>query len=110
MTAPNLEYKANHTIAKFHRSSSYIRGLMGPVGSGKSVGCAMEIMKRAFEQRPNHEGIRKTKWVVIRNTYRELEDTTLRTWFDHFPPNKFPGFKQRTMTHRLRFGQGAYQL
>lgn len=30
-------------------------------------------------------GLRKTRWVIIRNTYRELIDTTMRTWFDWIP-------------------------
>ena len=30
-------------------------------------------------------GIKKTRWVVVRNTYPELRDTTMRTIFDWFP-------------------------
>jgi hypothetical protein len=31
-----------------------------------------------MEQRPGPDGIRRTRWVVIRNTYPELRDTTRR--------------------------------
>ena len=47
-------------------------------------------MKRAVQQKLifNDEyvnGIRKSRWAIIRNTYRELIDTTMQTWFDWFP-------------------------
>ena len=77
-------------MSDFHRSNDFVRALMGPIGSGKSVACCTDIMKRATEQKiiysddyPN--GIRKSRWAIIRNTYRELIDTTMQTWFDWFP-------------------------
>ena len=46
-------YNAERTPALFHASDAFVRGLMGPVGSGKSVACCMEILSRAIRQRPN---------------------------------------------------------
>jgi len=66
--------------AAFHADDSFVRGLMGPVGSGKSSSCCVEIMRRAIEQRPSPDGIRRSRWLVIRNTYPELKSTTIRTW------------------------------
>lgn len=78
------------TMERFHASNDFVRALIGPIGSGKSVSCCTDIMKRAVEQKliyndeyPN--GIRKSRWAIIRNTYRELIDTTMQTWFDWFP-------------------------
>jgi len=45
----------------------------------------MEILVRAYAQKPNSSGIRKTRFAVIRNTYRELIDTTMKTFFDWVP-------------------------
>ena len=61
------------------------RLLMGPFGSGKSVGCIMDITQRAARQKPDADGMRKTRWAVVRNTYKQLEDTTIATWLDWFP-------------------------
>ena len=36
------------------------------------------------EQEPNAQGIRPTRFVAIRNTYKELEDTTAKDWMDTF--------------------------
>ena len=61
------------------------RLLMGPFGSGKSVGCVMDLTQRAAAQPPDENGVRKTRWAVVRNTYKQLEDTTIATWMDWFP-------------------------
>ena len=41
---------------------------MGPVGSGKSVACCWALWMKAHTQEPNENGIRYTRWVIIRNT------------------------------------------
>jgi hypothetical protein len=54
---------------------------MGPVGSSKSTACCIEILSRAQEQKA-FNGVRRTRWAVIRNTYPELKSTTIKTWTD----------------------------
>lgn len=68
----------------FHQDDSFVRGLMGPVGSGKSSTCCVEIMRRSLEQKPGPDGVRRTRWAVLRNTYPELKSTTIKTWTDWF--------------------------
>lgn len=80
-----LNYTASPTASKFHLSDAFIRALMGPFGSGKTVACIMELVRRAAEQAPDKRGRRLTRWVLIRNTYRELIDTTVRTFFEWVP-------------------------
>jgi hypothetical protein len=70
---------------EFMRDDSFMRLLMGPFGSGKSVGCVQEIVKRASLQNPNEDKVRRTRFAVVRNTYRQLSDTTMRTFFDWYP-------------------------
>ena len=65
--------------ADFHVSEADVRGIKGPVGSGKSSTCCMEIVKHSLKQTP-HNGWRKARWAVIRNTYPELKSTTIKTW------------------------------
>lgn len=79
------EYVASPTMRAFHADDSFVRALMGPIGSGKSVACCMEVMRRAVEQAPSEDGVRRSRWAIIRNTYRELVDTTIKTWQDWFP-------------------------
>jgi hypothetical protein len=96
-------YRATPTLAEFHRSNAFYRGVMGPVGSGKSTAMCMEIIRRAQEQKPNSEGVRKTRFAIVRNTYRELEDTTKKTWLDWFPEERFGPFNNTDMVHNISF-------
>ena len=81
-----ITYVASPTGAKFHASNKVCRGFLGCVGNGKSVTCLNELHRLAVLQEPNYEGIRKTKWAIVRNTYDMLETTTLATfrqWIPH---------------------------
>lgn len=82
-------YVAEATPALFHADDSFVRGIMGPFGSGKSVAMCMEIIARAARQAP-HEGRRKSRWAVCRNTYPMLRSTTIRTWQEWIDPNLAP--------------------
>ena len=85
MSKGAVNYTAPGPVAEaFFASNARRRFLLGPVGSGKSVACCMEILRRSMEQKPNAKGERKTRWAVIRNTYPELKLTTLETWRDWF--------------------------
>ncbi len=95
-------YNASPTLSRFHRSDAFMRGVRGPVGSGKSTALCWEIMRRAREQKPAPNGKRRTRWAVVRNTYRELKDTTVKTWLDWFPEADFGPFRQGDMTHRIQ--------
>lgn len=77
-----IHYVAPPTVAKFHRSNTRIRGLMGPIASGKSTGCCWEIMARAAAQKPDKDGIKRTKWAIIRNCYDDQTEvlTERRGW------------------------------
>ena len=106
------DYEPNPTCERFHRNDAFVRGLMGPVGSGKSVACCVEAMLRAQRQQKTSlfrsKNRRMTRGVVIRNTYRELEDTTLATWFSVYPKptgvaNEPFTFKRQSMTYTMEF-------
>ena len=72
-------------ITSFIESEAFVRGIMGPIGSGKSTACVIEILRRAQYQRKSSDGIRRSRWCVIRNSYPELKSTTIKTWADWCP-------------------------
>ena len=47
ITNLKLDFSTSATVWKFLKDKSFVRGLMGPVGSGKSYACAAEIMLKA---------------------------------------------------------------
>ena len=74
------------------KDSNFFRGIRGPVGSGKSVACCVEVFRRSLEQHKNKEGKRKSRWAIIRNTNPQLRTTTIKTWLDWFPEDVWGKF------------------
>ena len=69
----NFKYKPEGQVLKtFMKSNDFFRGIRGPVGSGKSVSCCIEVFRRSLLQKKNRSGIRKSRWAVIRNTNPQL--------------------------------------
>ena len=88
---PDIVYSYKHcpTIWEFAQSDAFIRGLIGPFGSGKSSGCVAEIIRRGLAQKPGPDGVRRTRWAVVRNSYPQLTDTTIATVHQWCPPHIF---------------------
>jgi len=85
-TGLNLDFSRSPVIYDFIRSNAFVQGLMGPVGSGKSYGCASKIFIKAVQQKPSPiDNIRYSRWAVVRNSYPMLKTTTIKTWLDLFP-------------------------
>jgi hypothetical protein len=61
-------------------------------------------MRWAAMQQPNKDGIRKTRFLIVRNTADQLKSTTLKTIIDWFPPEVYGKYKatERTLYYRLR--------
>lgn len=88
---PDIRYSYDPvpTIRQFAHSDAFIRAIKGPFGSGKSSGCITEFPRRGQEQQPAPDGVRRTRWTVVRNTNAQLEDTTIRTFHEWMPPAHF---------------------
>jgi hypothetical protein len=102
--ALDISYTPTTTVAKMMNSDKKMRVIMGPVGSGKSVACCFEIIRRASQQKPNAEGIRKSRCAVVRETVRQLSDTTIKTFLDWFPPGVCGNFMRTTKTYFFKVG------
>ena len=75
-----LIYVPYKTTEAFHEDNSQTRGILGPIGSSKSSGCAAELKFRAGDQAPDFNGWRRTSWLVTRASYPSLVSTTIPTW------------------------------
>lgn len=98
----DINYVAEHTPAQFHNNDSFVRGIMGPVGSGKSVSCCIELVFRAMQQEPGPDGVRYFRAAAIRNSYPELKTTTIKTWQDWLPDSICPINWGTPITARMR--------
>ena len=78
-----IEYTAPPTCAAFMRSNAFGRLIAGPVGSGKTTSCIFELFRRACEQAPAPDGLRYTRFAILRQTLSQLKMTVLKditTW------------------------------
>ena len=90
------------TIQRFMDSDAFIRGLMGPFGSGKSSACTIEVGQRGVAMPPMADGVRRSRYAVIRNTNKELEDTTERTFMGWFPWQQFGDWTPSKHNYTIR--------
>ncbi len=98
----SVHYHPPGPVSKaFMKSDAFVRGIMGPYGSGKSTACVMEIIRRAQEQAPGKDGVRRSRWAVVRNTYPELKTTTIKTWHQWVPPALGRWVDSGPPTHRI---------
>jgi len=75
---PSINYTAPPTCAAFMKSDSFGRLIAGPVGSGKTTACLFELFRRACEQETAPDGLRYTRFAIVRQTLKQLRDTVLK--------------------------------
>jgi hypothetical protein len=73
-----INYTAPPTCARFMKSQSFGRLIAGPVGSGKTTACLFELFRRSCEQVPAADGMRYTRFAIVRQTLKQLKDTVLK--------------------------------
>jgi len=95
------DYDDAPTIRKFNEDNRFFKALMGPVGSGKTSGCVAEIIDKGIAQEPSSDGVRRTRWAVVRHSYRSLLDTTMETFFMWVPPEFFGNFSVTNFQYNI---------
>ena len=55
-------------------------------------------------QKPNKQGIRKSRVAIVRETARQLQDTTIKTFHDWFPPGICGDYMRTTKTYFFKVG------
>lgn len=109
----NKVYIPTRTGQLFHDDDSFVKLIMGPYGSGKSSLCCHEIVKRACAMPYWHNGRRRSKWAIVRNTSGELQSTTLQTWLTWFGDLGDIAKRQKpimTYEHTFNDGKGIVEL
>lgn len=74
----NITYEAPPTCAQFMKSEAFGRLIAGPVGSGKTTSCVIELLRRSIDQTPAKDGFSYTRFAIVRQTLKQLKDTVLK--------------------------------
>ncbi|MCO5091986.1 hypothetical protein [Bosea sp. (in: a-proteobacteria)] len=93
--------------AAYIRSLGPIDAITGPAGSGKTVGSIFKVIRFAVGAMPVcTDGVVRVRGAVLRDNFRALYRTTLRSWFEFFPPDyggaHFTGGQDRPAQHILK--------
>jgi len=103
----SVDYQPPGPVAhQFMRSNARRRVIMGPFGSGKSVACCAEIMRRSRAQTPSSDNVRRTRWAVVRNTYPDLKNTTVKTWRDWWNDDFGTFSRVAPFVHHMKYPMG----
>jgi hypothetical protein len=86
------------------KSSAFGRLILGPVGSGKTTSCIMELLRRSIEQSPAADGLRYTRFTVVRQTLRQLLDTVVKDCRQWLEEGGMGAWKISDKTFYLDFG------
>ena len=91
--------------AAFFEDRSEASCIMGPIGSAKTSTALLKMFMIAIQQTPNEQGIRYTKFAVIRDTYRNLSNTTIPSWKSWVPEEigEYTGGRNEPGRHHLKF-------
>lgn len=84
--ADGIHYYPPGPVAKaFLKDDSFIVGIRGPFGSGKSTAAIMKLILNSQRQPRGADGWKKRRTAIIRNTYPELRTTTMKSWHQWVP-------------------------
>lgn len=82
---------------------SFVTVIRGPWASGKSTACIGKLFQAANWQAPDRRGVRRSRWAVVRGSYPELQETTVKSWLDWFPEDVYgPMRRSRPFGHIIR--------
>ncbi len=78
---PTVDYTPDgQHLTAFLRDNAFCRVLIGPFGSGKTAACSVEVFRRCCQQVPGKDKVRRSRWLVVRNSYPRLTSTTIPSW------------------------------
>lgn len=68
---------AGETLHQLVQDNSRVQIIIGPLGSGKTTTVIQKLLKLCITQKADKNGLRRSRWAAIRNTYPDLETTTI---------------------------------
>lgn len=102
-------YRPSPTGIKFHDDKKFVRAVVGPYASGKSVFEMSDMLLKFRDMPACKDGIKRRKSGMFRTTYNRLQTTTIETfmaWFRYLGV-KMPGaltkFNKKELTFNIRF-------
>lgn len=78
--------------------------ICGPLGSGKTNASCWKLFRYICGQAPDANGVRRSRWGAVRNTFPDLLGTTAKDWIELFGDlGRFVKSGYLPPTHTMRF-------
>lgn len=89
----------------FLSSDKLMRGLLGPLGSGKTTTALVGEVECAMRAPRCLDGVRRHRVLAVRDNYRQLYKTLIPSWLDLFKATdgNWSGGQDRPAEHKLLF-------
>lgn len=91
------------TLQRFMASRRKVQAVMGPMGSGKTSAFIFKVLRLICDQEPQADKVRRSRWLITRNTYGDLKSTTIRDWRDIVKDELGQFSMSQPPEHKLRF-------
>lgn len=92
------------TLEQYILSTYQRTMIMGPLGSGKTNGSCWKAFRVMTGQKPDAQGVRRTRILAVRNTFSDLFATTIKDWLEMFEDlGNFNKGGREPPTHYVKF-------
>lgn len=81
----SLIYTPVPSVIPFLLSQTFQSFIVGPVGSTKTTASLIKVLLEAKRVAPCSDGIRRSRYAIVRNTNQMLRDSTIADWLKLFP-------------------------
>src|SRR5262245_22125972 len=100
-----IRYMVGPVRKAFHRdTTSSVKCLIGVFGSGKTSAGAWDLIQEQSKRVLPTQGRIRSRFAVVRNTFPEWAQTTIKTYFDWFPPQVgFGRYLETAKTYTMVF-------
>jgi hypothetical protein len=99
----SVQYTPPLSVVPFLTSDKFSNFIVGPVGSTKTTASIMKIALEAKRVARCHDGLRKSRIAVIRNTRQMLWDTTIPDFLKWFPDGQAGTLMKTESKFLMRF-------
>lgn len=98
-----IDYTPVPSVEAYLRSTAFQSFIVGPVGSTKTTASIMKVLYESAQVAKSRDGIRRSRYAIVRNTRQQLLDSTIRDWLKWLPDGEAGTFLKTDMTFTLRF-------
>lgn len=100
-----MDYRPDGPVlSAYHKAWPFMSVIRGPMGSGKTKGSiAGKIFDRIHDMPVDRNGVRRSRWVSVRNTQDDHKRVTIPDWEEVFDEGSFGQIRRSSpLIHRVR--------